>query len=544
MAINKLLQRGTAAALVVMFVVSAHVVAQPVPPDLRFGIVESFVNPAAASEAGAGFTRIVLYWDVIQPTGPDDWMPANVPDPLIQAEVDAGREVTAILISTPAWASASGGDARSMPDMNHWRAFVGRMAAQYRGRIDHWIIWNEPDVFLPGHPGHNWNGSVEDYYLLLKNAYQAIKEVDPEIQVGIAGLTYYWDSEYGRRQYLARLLEVVAADPEAAENDFFFDFINYHLYFNPWQTDSVLKETRALLSQYGLGGKAIWVAETNAPPSDDSAELPWSQPRFQISLDEQAAYVIQEFALAFAAGAERVQIYKLRNSADHPESIEPFGLLRADDSRRPAFTAYQVAARFLRDFTQVYRQALGPVQAVTFERGAETTTVLWNTGRAATQARVRAIASEAVVVDPGGNEQILTAADGIYTLDLPGCTQAACTIGGAPRLLVERGAAQGRAALISPPTPVPTFTPTTTSTSPAPTPSPTPSPTASPTASPTPTPTSTSSPQATPTLLPPIPTPAPEVAPVSSTSRCLSPVLISLPLLIVAGGWATWRRRF
>ena len=39
-------------------------------PDPRFGIVETFVNPAAATEAGAGYTRIVLRWDVIQPAGP------------------------------------------------------------------------------------------------------------------------------------------------------------------------------------------------------------------------------------------------------------------------------------------------------------------------------------------------------------------------------------------------------------------------------------------------------------------------------------------
>ena len=47
--------------------------------------------------------------------------------------------------------------------------------------------------------------------------------------------------------------------------------------------------------------------------------------------------MLQEFSLAFAAGASRVEFYKLRNSADHPESIEPYGLLRADDSPRPAF---------------------------------------------------------------------------------------------------------------------------------------------------------------------------------------------------------------
>ena len=62
---------------------SAHLA---VPPDPRFGIVETFVNPQAAGDAGAGFTRVILRWDVIQPGSPADWKPANVPDPLIAAE--------------------------------------------------------------------------------------------------------------------------------------------------------------------------------------------------------------------------------------------------------------------------------------------------------------------------------------------------------------------------------------------------------------------------------------------------------------------------
>ena len=91
--------------------------AQPAPcaaqggaPDPRFGIVETFVNPAAATEAGAGFTRVILRWDVIQPAGPADWKPANVPDPFIERELADGRQVVGLLIGTPAWASAGGTD--------------------------------------------------------------------------------------------------------------------------------------------------------------------------------------------------------------------------------------------------------------------------------------------------------------------------------------------------------------------------------------------------------------------------------------------------
>ena len=429
------------------------------PPDPRFGIVETFINPAAASEAGAGFTRIILRWDVIQPGGPADWKPANVPDPLLAGELAAGREVVGLLIGAPEWAAAPGQSpgSRAVPDMDAWAAFARRMAQHYQGRIRHWVIWNEPDVWMEGHPGRTWDGTVEDYALLLKTAHGAIKGVDPSMQVLVAGMTYYWDWEHGRRRYLDRLLEVIAADPDAAANGHFFDGVVYHLYFTPRQTVDVLAETRQSLARFGVAGKQIWINETNAPPSDDPQEPPWSTPRFRVTLDEQAAFVMQQFSLAFAHGASRVQVYKLRNTADHPESIEPFGLLRADDSPRPAFDAFQTVTTYLGGFTSARAEQQGDVTAVTFERGNATTTVLWVEGTTARSVAVRAIAPQALLADEQGRGQPVTAQNGVYRLALPGAVCSSgppCRIGGAPRLLVEDGAAAGRAALTANQAPV------------------------------------------------------------------------------------------
>jgi hypothetical protein len=425
--------------------------AQDPPPDPRFGVVEAFVNPDAATEARAGYTRIILRWDVIQPASPADWKPANVPDPAVAAELAAGREVVAVLIGTPAWASSQGGtSARDVPELYYWEAFVRRMAQHYRGRIHHWVIWNEPDVWDTAHPGSTWAGAEADYYRLLKTAYLAIKGVDPNQTVTLAGLTYYWDWAHGRRRYLDRLLEVIAADPEASANGYYFDAVLYHLYFNPAQTVDVLQETRQTLARHGLADKPIWINETNAPPSNDPLEPPWSAPRFPVSLQEQAAFVIQEFALAFSSGAERVEFYKLRNTTEHPESIEPFGLLRADDSRRPAFHAYRVAATYMAGFRTATRERSSDITAVTFDRGQQTTTVVWNAGRRPLRATVRAIARQAQLVDEAGNTTVLQASGEVYRIDLPAATcrtSGRCSIGGAPRLLVEMGAARGRRAL-------------------------------------------------------------------------------------------------
>ncbi len=434
--------------------------AQPPAPDPRFGIVETYVNPAAASEAGAGYTRIILRWDVIQPASPVDWKPANVPDPVIEEERAAGRQVVAVLIGTPAWASAQGGrGARDVPDMLQWEAFARRVAEQYRGRIHHWIIWNEPDVWDENHPGSTWTGTEEDYYRLLKTAYLAIKAVDPAEKVYIAGLTYYWDWAHGRRRYLDRLLDVVTADPEAPAHGYYFDGAIYHLYFNAGQTVEVLEETKQALRRHGIQGKELWINETNAPPSEDPQELPWSPPRFRVSLEEQAAFVLQEFALAFSSGASRVEIYKMRNSADHPESIEPFGLLRADNSPRPAFAAYRVATTHLAGFRSVSRQRLGDIVAVTFDIGDRFVTVLWTTGRRNQRARVLATAPEATLVEVNGDLRQLKSSGGAYEVELSGATcrqPGLCMIGGTPRLLIQAGRPDLQRVLLVADTPPPT----------------------------------------------------------------------------------------
>lgn len=423
------------------------------PPrfDPRFGIVDSFVNTAEANAAGAGWTRIFFRWDVIQPGGPSDWKPTNVPDPLLEAEIASGREVAAVLIGTPAWATESG-TSTAVPPLEYWGDFVYKIATQYKGRIKHWIIWNQPDVTDATSPNHTWDGTVEDYYHLLKEGYQKIKGVDPAMQVHLAGLTYTFDRDRSQPQYLSRLLEVIQADPEAASQNYYFDVVSYHLYYNPRQTFEALTEVRSILDAHGIGNKPIWLNETNAPPSDDYLEPLAAPAATSVTLEEQSAYVIQTFALALAGGAERVAFNKLRNDNPHPESVEPYGLLRADNSRRPAFAAFQAVTKYFANTQKASWLQEGDVYIVTLARGPETTTVLWNTNPTASFFPLKAIAPQATLVDEQGNEQPLTPTDGVYIVGLPGaiCSggPSACFIGGAPQLVIESGSPDERPPLL------------------------------------------------------------------------------------------------
>jgi hypothetical protein len=98
---------------------------------------------------------------------------------------------------------------------------------------------------------------------------------------------------------------------------------------------------------------------------------------------------------------------------------------------------------------------------VTFDRGEQVTTVLWTTGRKPARVPVRVIAAEALLVDEEGRLRKVKPVSGVYWIDLPGatCSQPSCSIGGAPRLLVEAGRANGRPALGASATPMSTPTP-------------------------------------------------------------------------------------
>lgn len=479
---------------ITLTVLTPRAIAQEPPPvdasppfDFRFGVVDSFVNTEEANAAGAGWTRVFFRWDVVQPAGPFDWKPTNVPDTFLNAEIAAGREVVAVLIGTPSWATESQ-VSTAVPPLEAWGDFVFKIATQYKGRIKHWVIWNQPDITDPASPNFTWNGNEADYYQLLKEAYHKIKAADPEMQVHLAGLTYTWDQERGNPQYLSRLLDIIVADPMAAENNYYFDAVTYHIYYNPRRILQILTDVRSILDAHGLGHKPIWINETNAPPSEDFIEPPTAPVPNKITLEEQADFIIQAFALALAGGAERIAFNKMRNERIHPESVEPYGLLRGDNSRRPAFNAFRVVTTYFAGVQTTTWLQLGSVYIVTLDRGGQTTTVLWNMAPTPALFTLNAIASQGLLVDEQGNEQVVTAGNGVYAVQLPGAicsTGANCFIGGAPRLVVESGSPDQRASLLPLLTATPTPTPPPSTETPTPAPTPLPPPTLTPTPDPT-----------------------------------------------------------
>ncbi len=412
--------------------------------DNRFGAVESFWAPGEAAELGVGWERILFYWNEIQPTGPNDWNTLHVHEEWLAEANGRGRTVVGLLKNTPLWAT-NDGFASGVPlglylpiddPGNLWANYARRVAAYYGPLgVHNWIIWNEPDI-APNVYGHEFSGSMADYYQLLKVAYMAIKQVDPNAKIHLGGMTYWHDPSW-----LGRFLQMVAADPDAAANNYYFDIVSLHIYFRPETIPQIVSSAFAAQQQAGIPLKAVWINETNARPSTDP-EWPVTVQAFNLDLEHQAWYIVQAHALGFYAGAGRIAVYKLIDVNIAPGE-ESWGLVRPYDfSKRPAFYAYQNTIKYLGGFTYpVRREQTGSYTMVSFTRPQGSTRVLWARTTSSVTLNVPALADSAVLVDPiTGAETRITPTGGSYSITLSGARCIGeCYMGGAPVFLVEAG---------------------------------------------------------------------------------------------------------
>ncbi|MBI4213240.1 MAG: hypothetical protein HY534_02945 [Chloroflexi bacterium] len=411
----------------------------PLPPvldgDGRWGFNHIYPDTNSqqlARNAGAKWNRWEFRWDEIQPSaGSFDW---TLADAVVDASLSHGTSVQAILISVPAWAR----DSRFLPvglylpwndPGNLWARFVQTIAARYRGKIDHWEAWNEPDdtqIF--------WPGTIADYYQLLKVTYLSVKSIDPSDQVLIGGLTYWHDPGF-----LDEVLRLIGNDASSRSNNSYFDALVWHIYSRPTDILDRVSWSQARLNAT-VGPRPIWINETNVPAWNESQFNNFQPYQWAATTTEQASYVIQSFAYSVASGISRVFVYRFQDVGE----TQAWGVVRADGTLRPAYVAYQVAVRYLSHPTSVALAGQGGVEQVVVRRPGERVTVLWNRTPAPLSARVPASSASATLVDQSGAERTVLPSAGGYDLTLARATAnngndaSDYIIGGPPLLLVER----------------------------------------------------------------------------------------------------------
>ncbi len=425
--------------------------ASPAANVNRFGIVEGMWYPDLTCDLHPGWERLIFDWAAHQPEDTDSWTGfLNIPDEWLRAATACDREIVAVIKNTPAWAT-DGTPGIGIPrglylpiddPANIWANFMRMAAAYYTSRgVYRFIIYNEPDI-QEGTYGYEFEGTVADYAQMVKVAYLAAKQANPTAMIHLAGTTYWHDANSGRRLYTDQLLELLWNDPEGAENTYYFDVLSLHIYFRTDTVYEIIRRYRDLLDQYGFTDKAIWINETNASPNLDP-NWPVVRPQYQISLDQQAAFLVQAAALGLAAGAERIAAYKLYDQL-LPAGGESFGLLNPrypEIPPRPAFYAWQTV---INHFSGVERAILAQSDTISIikleQANEQQTFVAWSRTAETAQIEINATGDKAYLLDQVANSTIIRPENGVYRLTLPGAScdsDDGCAVGGNVSIFVQ-----------------------------------------------------------------------------------------------------------
>jgi Cellulase (glycosyl hydrolase family 5) len=253
------------------------------------------------------------------------------------SQLPAGTKVILDVVDSPSW--ETGSPAPNTPPANpqDYAAMLGMLAHRFAGRVAAYEIWNEEDA-----PGW-WAGAPDPaaYVQLLKAAYPAVKNADPSATVVLGGMT---GNDY---QFLEG---VYAAGGKGS-----FDAVGVHTdtacnVLSPYSflrgsdnrliTDSFLayREVHAVMQSNG-DDKPIWMTELSwRTTSATCSEGAWAgQKAAGVSEAEQATYLRQ----AYHCLAQNPYVQVALWFPIHDEGAVVSGLVRADGSRKPAFTAMQ-----------------------------------------------------------------------------------------------------------------------------------------------------------------------------------------------------------
>ncbi len=273
-----------------------------------------------AQRAGIKWTREEIQWHATEPVeGKFDW---QFYDDLVAIARAHGISVYGLLGYWSNWA-----DANTPKGVEQYCRWARQVVRHYRGRINHWEIWNEPNIFF-------WTGPKKLYGELLRQAYDAIKAEDPNAVVmgcSTAGI----DTRF--------IKNVMAWGGK-------FDALTIHPYRGALDDLHFIKELQDVREL--VGGRDVWLTEIGFPSQLIDG---WSERR-------QASLAARVYLCTAASGAGRsVSWYDFRNDGGDPFYNESnFGLVRSDLRLKPAYGALATLGGLIGDMHVVGKVDVGP----------------------------------------------------------------------------------------------------------------------------------------------------------------------------------------
>lgn len=267
-------------------------------------------------------------------------------DNIVELAEQNNIQIVARLSAPPNWSRAAGdteGPFAPPDDYNDFADYAYAVASRYAGRVDHFQIWNEPNIYP------EWGDNPvnpEEYVDLLCRGYRAIKRANPDAVV-LAGAIAPTASLTQRDMNDFVFLEQMYAAGFANCYDI-MSVQGYGLWSGP--TDTRLRPVvinyarnqfvRDIMVRHGEGHKAIWISEMNWNAVPPDSGIP---PNFgQVTLDQQARFAPQAYQRAESEWPwVGVVFFWFFKRASDAEVNQPFYYFRMAD---PDFTLMPVYA--------------------------------------------------------------------------------------------------------------------------------------------------------------------------------------------------------
>lgn len=313
-----------------------------------------------------------------------------------------GIKTLGILGFPPDWAStAEKGAGRPWvykPDLAAWAEFVENTTRHYRDLVQHWEIWNEPNIAVFWEP----QPSAAEYFDVLRAGYEAAKRGNPECRVLMPGLAGPLQGRWGM-DFLDELLQLGAAR--------YCDAISIHPYRQATPEESDLAgdlQHIADLAEANGGRRPIWFTEDCW-----TTDLPGG------STEERAALMLPRcYALALGTGLmERFVWFRLADpGVDRFYGEDNYGLCYHDLTPKPAYFAHATTAALLDGGTPEPAWDFGPrAMGRVFETARGRVAAVWST-QGEVPVAIRLGRAEATLVDLMGNESTVPTRDGTLIL--------------------------------------------------------------------------------------------------------------------------------
>lgn len=302
---------------------------------------------------GASWVRWDMDWSVIQQKDrfTFNWGGA---DRVVATAEKYGIKSLAILTYTPEWAryrSCSDSPKCQPASVVTFGVFASKAAARYKGRINHWEIWNEPNITAFWLPKPN----ISRYSSMLQLSSILIKLANPLAVIVTGGLSPAGDEVSGN---IAPTTYVKALYENQVQKH--FDAIALHPYTYPGFPDEgeainnwyQLYLVRNLMVTNGDGNKRIWITEFGAPTGGSGKAHKDRQNPFKFGADYMSEW--SQWLMAQQAGSLYLKNhtwmgpffwYTLKDRCTRLEDTESFfGVIRCGGTKKPAY--YQLLPTF------------------------------------------------------------------------------------------------------------------------------------------------------------------------------------------------------